>query len=263
MCPGYSHTASSSGGSSGGGGGSATSTTAVSTSTPTVQVASDGKVKTEVAVVSDSTVNAVITEKATSTAPSPTATVNLTPQPSAQSPAAPTSMASAETKPSETKKEETKKEETKTADSGSSKEEKKEETKTSDSGSSSSSSSTASASEQKKDQPKTARQELQERRVAAARAKAIEDGKQLAGKMGEAATLESQVAVQNVVIQAMGFTPGFDTYGKIILPDAAGYRPFEIYRGQRNVDNPAGRRFMTGSDRLHTEMVESQYNKQQ
>ena len=80
--------------------------------------------------------------------------------------------------------------------------------------------------------------------------------------MGEAATLESQVAVQNVVIQAMGFTPGFDTYGKVMLPDAAGYRPFEIYRGQRNIDNPAGRRFMTGSDRLHAEMVDQQYNRE-
>jgi hypothetical protein len=57
----------------------------------------------------------------------------------------------------------------------------------------------------------------------------------------------------------MGFVPGFDNYNKAILPDAVGYRPFEIYRGQQNIDNPAGRRFLTGADRLHQEMVDSQY----
>jgi hypothetical protein len=87
----------------------------------------------------------------------------------------------------------------------------------------------------------------------------VEDGKQLAGKMGEAASMEAQVAVQGVVISAMGFTPGFDAYGRATLPDAQGYQPFEIYAGQRNIDNPQGRRFMTGSDRLHAEMVDQQY----
>ena len=109
------------------------------------------------------------------------------------------------------------------------------------------------------DQPRTTRQALAERRLAAARAKAVEDGKQLAGKMGEAASMEAQVAVQGVVISAMGFTPGFDAYGRATLPDAQGYRPFEIYPGQRVIDNPAGRRFMTGSDRLHADMVDQQY----
>ena len=77
--------------------------------------------------------------------------------------------------------------------------------------------------------------------------------------MGKAADMETQKAVQNVVIQAMGFTPGFDAYKIVTVPDAIGYKPFEIYKGQRNVDNPAGRRFLTGSDRLHTEMVDQQY----
>jgi hypothetical protein len=215
-----------------------------------VQVASDGKVSTELAVVADSAVNSVITERATSTAPNPTATVSLAPQPTA---ATETVKAAAV----EQKKED-KKEDTKTADNN--KDEKKDETKSADS--KESSTTTASASnEQKKDQPKTARQEIQERRVAAAREKAVEAGKELAGKMGEAASLEAQVAVQNVVIQAMGFTPGFDAYGKVILPDAQGYRPFEIYPGQRVIDNPQGRRFMTGSDRLHQDMVDQQYTR--
>jgi hypothetical protein len=58
---------------------------------------------------------------------------------------------------------------------------------------------------------------------------------------------------------AMGFVPGFDVYGRTRLQDVVGYKPFEIYRGQRNVDNPAGRRFLTGADRTHQEMVDAQY----
>ena len=142
------------------------------------------------------------------------------------------------------------------------KEEKKEEKKT-ETTSSSISTTTASASTDNKNEPKTTKQALAERRLEAARAKAVEQGKNLAGKMGEAATMEAQVAVQNVVIAAMGFTPGFDAYSKVALQDAAGYKPFEIYKGQRNIDNPAGRRFMTGSDRLHSEMVDGQYHKLQ
>jgi hypothetical protein len=139
------------------------------------------------------------------------------------------------------------------------KEETKEETKSTDSGNASTA--TASTGDQKKDQPKTMRQQIQEQRVAAARAKAVEAGKELANKMGEAASMEAQVAVQNVVIQAMGFTPGFDAYNRAVLPDAQGYRPFEIYPGQRVIDNPQGRRFMTGSDRLHQDMVDQQYTR--
>jgi hypothetical protein len=137
-------------------------------------------------------------------------------------------------------------------------EEKKEDAKT-ETSSTESTSSTASSGSENKDQPKTTRQALAERRLAAARAKAVEEGKQLAGKMGEAATIEAQIQVQGVVLAAMGFVPGFDNYNKAILPDAVGYRPFEIYRGQQNIDNPAGRRFLTGADRLHQEMVDSQY----
>jgi len=62
-----------------------------------------------------------------------------------------------------------------------------------------------------------------------------------------------------VVLAAMGFVPGFDNYSKISLQDAIGYQPFEIYKDQRNVDNPAGRRFLTGADARHQEMVDQQY----
>ena len=108
----------------------------------------------------------------------------------------------------------------------------------------------------------TARQELQARREAAAKAEAVEKGKNLANEMGKASDMESQKQVQNVVIQAMGFTPGFDTYGKTMLPDVAGYKPYAVYTNQRNIENRSTLRMFGSTDRLHTEMVDAQYNKE-
>ena len=106
----------------------------------------------------------------------------------------------------------------------------------------------------------TARQEMQAKRQAAARTEAVEKGKNLAKEMGKAADMESQKQVQNVVIQAMGFTPGFDAYNNAMVPDAKGYKPFTVYNNQKNVDNASlGRRMYGPSDNLHTEMVESQW----
>lgn len=118
---------------------------------------------------------------------------------------------------------------------------------------------TVTSSETKPSAP-TTRQELQAKRQAAARAEAIEKGKNLANEMGKVSDMESQKQVQNVVIQAMGFTPGFDTYGKVMVPDAIGYKPFTIYNKQFNVDNAKlGRRMYGPSDALHTEMVNMQW----
>jgi hypothetical protein len=183
-----------------------------------------------VALVSDPAVNEVITATATSVSPAQaaTTTVPLAPMPAP--------VISADT----TKKE------------------KKDDTKTSTS-ESATTTSTASSSE-KKDEPKTNRQALAERRLAAARAKAIEQGKNLANEMGNATTLEAQVAVQNVVLSAMGFVPGFDAYGKATILDGVGYKPFTVYNNQTNVDNARVMRGLSGaSDRLHSQMVDQQY----
>jgi len=107
----------------------------------------------------------------------------------------------------------------------------------------------------------TVREAINERRQAAARAEAVERGKNVANEMGQLANLESQKQMQNVVIQAMGFTPGFDAYGKAMLPDVAGYKPFTVYNNQRNIENRATLRMFGGTDRLHNEMVDSQYNR--
>jgi hypothetical protein len=106
----------------------------------------------------------------------------------------------------------------------------------------------------------SARQQLAERRAEAAKKDAVEKGKNLANEMGKAADMESQKQIQNVVIQAMGFTPGFDTYGKVQVQDAQGYKPFTVYKNQTNVDNARlGRRMFGPSDQLHDEMVNTQW----
>ncbi len=119
---------------------------------------------------------------------------------------------------------------------------------------------TAKTEDKPADKPKTSREQLAEQRREAARKEAVEKGKELANEMGKAADMAAQVEVQNVVIQAMGFTPGFDNYNRSILPDAPGYRPYTVYNNQRNVDSPSGRGLFGGSDVVHQRMVDAQYN---
>lgn len=212
-----------------------TTSTATATTTPTVE--SSGEIK--IAVVADPVVNSVVTQTATSASPAAAATATV---PLVQAPSTTTTTTIAavavEEKKTEEKKTETKTESTSTT-----------------------STQTASADTSSKEQPKTARQELQERRVAAAKARAVEDGKNLASNMGKVASMEQQVAVQNVVIAAMGFTPGFDAYNKVMIVQVPFYKPEQIYKSQVNVDNKIiGRRMFGGTDRLHAEMVDAQYN---
>jgi hypothetical protein len=131
---------------------------------------------------------------------------------------------------------------------------------------------TASRTEARTEAPRTAaparaapttRQALAEQRLAAAREQAAQAARENPGEtaaaMDSATSLEQQVEVQNVVLGAMSFVPGFDAYGRATIPDAAGYKPFEIYPGQRNIDTPAARGLLGRSDRLHQEMVDEQY----
>jgi hypothetical protein len=112
-----------------------------------------------------------------------------------------------------------------------------------------------------KPQP-TARQQLAERRAAAAKKEAVEKGKNLANEMGKIADIETQKQVQNVIIAAMGFTPGFDAYSAVIMKDVVGYKPVVVYGNQKNVDNRnLGFGLYGPSDKLHKEIVESQYNR--
>jgi translation initiation factor IF-2 len=97
-------------------------------------------------------------------------------------------------------------------------------------------------------------------REAAAKAKAVEDGKNLASTVGKASDMEAQKQIQNVVIAAMGFTPGFDNYNRMVIFDSVAYKPFTVYNNQKNVDNRKLEMGLYGpSDKLHNELVESQF----
>jgi hypothetical protein len=109
----------------------------------------------------------------------------------------------------------------------------------------------------------TTRQALAEQRMAAAREQAAQAARENPGAVTEAidsaTSMEQQVEVQNVVLGAMGFVPGFDAYGRAVVPDAAFYPPVVLYPGQQNIDTPAARGLLGRSDRLHQEMVDAQY----
>ena len=201
--------------------GTVAKTAEVANAATTTTTTSDGSSSVAVAVVADPIVNAAVTSTATSTSPAAaaTATVSLAPAPA---PAAAVE-AKVEAKPAAPAPMQ------------------------------------APAQGDKPAQP-TARQALAERRAEAAKKDAVAKGNNLAKEMGKVADMEAQKQVQNVVIAAMGFTPGFDAYGKSFVPDGVGYKPFTVYAKQVNVDNVRlGRRLYGPSDRLHDELVESQY----
>jgi hypothetical protein len=217
--------------------------TNVSTTQPVTSISNSGQISTGVAVTNDSNVNSVIATPrmdgpAASTGNSPVASSMNSPGPAASGSSTQTANVGPATK--QEQKQEDRKAENKPE------------------GGQPQGGQQGGQQEQKSDQPKTARQELQERRQEAAKAKAVEQGKDLANSMGKATDMEQQKQIQNVVIQAMGFTPGFDAY-KVMIPDVAGYKPYSVYGNQRNVDNRSARSMFGGTDQLHNELVKSQY----
>jgi len=208
-------------------------TVKVATNIASTTIGTDGSVSTGVSVTGDTNVDKAITSKASTTNTAPAA-VQLAPPP----PAPQSQMAQGGNNKQEDKKDDA--------------------PKGTGGGPSPQNTGNTQSSSDKPAAP-TARQELQARREAAAKAEAVEKGKNLANEMGKAADMESQKQIQNVVIQAMGFTPGFDTYSKAIMNDVVGYKPYSIYNNQKTIDNRANLRMFGGSDRLHNDMVESQY----
>jgi hypothetical protein len=197
----------------------------VSTTEPTITIATDGTVTTGVATVPEAEVNAVVTRQIPSTA-SPTGTVTLQVQ----------------TKPQEESEEERRRrlraataEEIEIA----LKEEKKREEE---------------ASERRK--------ELAAKMRAAAQEAAIGRGREAIRDANRAETMEQQMANQALIVATMNFVPGFESYGVTRLPDAQFYRPRDIYPGQQPVDNRRLLRGLTGaSDQRHADMVDSQYGR--
>jgi hypothetical protein len=195
----------------------------VSTTEPTITIATDGTVTTGVATVPEAEVNAVVTRQIPSTA-SPTGTVTLQVQ----------------TRPAEESEEERRRRlRAATAEeiAIALKEEKKREEE---------------ASER--------RRELTARVRAAAQERALSQGRAAIREADSARTMDEQMMTQASIVAVMAFVPGFESYGVARLPDAAGYRPLEIYRGQQPVDNRRLLRGLTGaSDQRHADMVDSQY----
>ena len=221
-------------------------TTKVAVNTVTTTVNTDGSVSTGVSTTGDTNVDKAITAKASTTNTSPAAVQLAPPAPAPQQ-----QMAQNEPKGGGDKPE---------PKGGNNKQEDKKDDAPKGSGGSNSPQNTnnAQASSDKPAAP-TARQALQERREAAAKAAAVEQGKNLANEMGKASDLEAQKAIQNVVIQAMGFTPGFDAYSKQIIVQQPFYKPYQVYGNQKNIENRATLRMFGGTDKLHNEMIESQY----
>lgn len=214
----------------------------VSTTNVSATVGSDGAVSVGVSKTGDSNVDKAIAPPppSTNSAGAPAAPVQLAPPP----PAPQQQMAQNEPK-----------------GGGNKQEEKRDDAPKGSGGGPSAQNSNAQSSSDKPAAP-TARQELQAKREAAAKTEAVEKGKNLANEMGKAADMESQKQIQNVVIQAMGFTPGFDSYGKAVMVDSVGYKPFSIYNNQKNIDSRANLRMFGGTDILHSQMIDSQYKKE-
>ena len=223
-------------------------TTRVAVNTVTTTINTDGSVSTGASVTGDTNVDKAITAKASTTNTAPAA-VQLAPPP----PAPQQQMAQNEPKGGD-------KPEPKNND----KQEGKRDEPAGDKPAGGPAPSMAQGGQQGNDSKPaapTARQEIQARREAAAKAEAVEKGKNLAGEMGKASDLEAQKQVQNVVIQAMGFTPGFDAYSKQLIVQQQFYKPYQVYGNQKTIDNRANLRMFGGTDKLHTEMVDAQYNK--
>jgi hypothetical protein len=211
-------------------------TTRVAVNTVTTTINTDGSVSTGASVTGDTNVDKAITTKASTTNTAPAA-VQLAPPP----PAPQQQMSQNEPK-------------------GGDRQDSKKDEPVGDKPSGGPTPQMSQGGDSKPAAP-TARQELQARREAAVKADAVEKGKNLAGEMGKASDMEAQKQVQNVVIQAMGFTPGFDAYSRQMIVQQQFYAPVTVYNNQKNIDNRANLRMFGGTDRLHNEMVDAQYNR--
>ena len=97
--------------------------------------------------------------------------------------------------------------------------------------------------------------------TATARSRAEAAAKQAAKAVSDARTFEAQTATQGVVVALMGFVPGFDAYSTARITDVNSLQMARQY-GRATVDNRAALRGLTGaSDRLHSDMVDQQYQR--
>ena len=205
--------------------GSTTTATTASTSTPTTTVKTDGTVNTEVSRTGDSTIDSAIST------PSTTSTTGVTSVTSSTSTVNKTDTV----------------------------------TTVSNTVSSQPAQSTSTASSQSPTQ-ETKKTDGEIKSVASgstntAKARAEARAREVAQQSAGASTFEAQTAVQGTVVALMGFVPGFDAYGTARITDVNGLQMARQY-GRATVDNRAALRGLTGaSDRLHSDMVDQQYQR--
>lgn len=204
-------------------GSTTTTTTTVSMATPTTTVKSDSTVNTEVSRTGDSTIDSAIST------PSTTSTTGVTSVTSSTSTVSKTDTV----------------------------------TRVSNTESSQPAQSTSTASSQSPTQ-ETKKTDGEIKSVASgstntAKARAEARAREVAQQSAGATTFEAQTATQGVVVALMGFVPGFDAYGTARITDVNGLQMARQY-GRATVDNRAALRGLTGaSDRLHSDMVDQQY----
>ena len=83
--------------------------------------------------------------------------------------------------------------------------------------------------------------------------------REVAQAAGRAASFEAQASTQGLVVGLMGYVPGFTGYQQATVPDTNGLELAAKY-SKPVIDNQnAQRRLQGANDRLHREMVDSQY----
>jgi len=75
-----------------------------------------------------------------------------------------------------------------------------------------------------------------------------------------AKSLEEQKAAQGALIASMAVVPGFDAYSRVVIRDSLFYKPYDIYKNQKTIDNKRNLYGLFGpNDVRYNEIINSQY----
>jgi hypothetical protein len=216
---------------------------AVSTTTPTTSVGSDGTVSTGVSKTGNTTVdNAITPPSTTSVSPAAPNSVVQTAPPSASAPGNPVAQAPQLNQPA------------KSDGPGGDRPQPNQQAQ-----SGPGPNQPASQGQGNNAPQPTARQAIAERRAEQQKMDEMKQGREVSENMKAATSMEQQRAAQGLIISAMAFNPAFDLYKQSVLLDAAGYRPYAIYGNQTTIDNRSAQQMFGSNNNLHNAMVEKQY----
>ena len=83
--------------------------------------------------------------------------------------------------------------------------------------------------------------------------------KKLAIMMGEAQSLKEQQALQQLIAALINYVPGFNEYGKYMIPGTNFYQPESIYQNKFVPENQRALRNGLASELKWNKMVDQQY----